>query len=131
MPKKTATLGKTVSRRIADEYMTTIGASLTITGEVTSQEDVTIHGKLNGKISMQSGCLLVAPNADVKAEAQVPELKIHGTFSGDVAASKRVELAHTSQVNGTLLAPAVLVQDGAVFNGTIEVNRGTPQTPKK
>jgi cytoskeletal protein CcmA (bactofilin family) len=110
--------------------MTTIGASLTITGEVTSQEDVTIHGKLNGKISMQGGCLLVAPSADVRAEAQVSELTIQGTFCGDVAASKRVELANTSQVNGTLLAPAVLVQDGAVFNGTIEVNRGTPKTQK-
>ena len=107
--------------------MTTIGPSLSITGEVISKEDVTIHGKVKGKISMQAGCLLVAPSADVRAEAQVSELKIHGTFAGNVAASKRVELANTSQVNGTVLAPAVLVQEGAVFNGMIEVNRRTPK----
>jgi cytoskeletal protein CcmA (bactofilin family) len=105
--------------------MTTIGSSLTITGEVTSHEDVTIHGTVNGKISMQGGSLLVAPTAKVEAEAQVSRLTIHGTFSGDVAATERVELTTTAQVTGTLLAPAVVLQDGAVFNGMIEVNGRT------
>lgn len=103
--------------------MTTIGASLTITGEVTSNEDVTIHGKVNGKISMQSGSLLVAPGGNVKADAQVGQLKIDGRFAGDVAASQRVELSNTSKVSGTLVAPAVVLQDGAVFNGKIAVDR--------
>lgn len=106
--------------------MTTIGASLRITGEFTSHEDVTIHGKVNGKISMHSGLLLVAPGADVQAEAQVGQLKIDGTFSGEVAASKRVELSNTAQVSGTLLAPAIVLQDGALFNGLIEVDRRSP-----
>jgi cytoskeletal protein CcmA (bactofilin family) len=108
--------------------MTTIGPSLTITGEVISHEDVTIHGTVNGKISMHNGSLLVAPSANVQAEAQVSQLKIHGTFCGDVAATQRVELANTAQVNGTLLAPSVVLHDGAVFNGMIEVNRRTPAT---
>ena len=106
--------------------MTTIGASLTIKGEFTSHEDVTILGRLNGKIAMHGGSLLVAPSANVQAEAQVGQLRIDGTFSGDVAASQRVELANTAQVSGTLLAPAVILHDGAVFNGMIEVDRRPP-----
>ena len=102
--------------------MTTIGASLTITGEVTSQEDMTIHGRVNGKISMQGGSLLIAERANVEAEAQVSRVTIHGTFAGDVAALERVELTTTANVSGTLIAPAVVLQDGAVFNGMIEVN---------
>lgn len=103
--------------------MTTIGPSLTITGEVTSQEDMTIHGRLNGKISVQGGSLLVAEKANVEAEAKVSRVTIHGSFAGDVAASERVELTNTASVTGTLIAPAVVIQDGAVFNGMIEVNR--------
>jgi cytoskeletal protein CcmA (bactofilin family) len=105
--------------------MTTIGSSLTITGEITSQEDVTIQGKLNGKISMQSGSLLVADGANVQAEAQVSRVTIHGTFTGDVSAAERVELTSSAKVNGTLIAPAIVIQDGAVFNGMIEVNGRT------
>ena len=108
--------------------MTTIGPSITITGEVTSQEDMTIHGKVNGKISLQNGSLLVAEGANVQAEAHVTRVTIHGGFAGDVTAAERVELTKTATVNGTLIAPAVIIQDGAVFNGMIEV--GTPKKNK-
>jgi cytoskeletal protein CcmA (bactofilin family) len=112
--------------------MTNIGASLTITGDITSSEDVTIHGKVNGKISMQGGSLLVAPTANVQADAQVSRVTIEGTFSGDVAAAERVELTSTANVNGTLLAPSVTLQDGAVFNGMMDVkgkSKGRSEQP--
>ena len=101
--------------------MTTIGASITITGEVTSREDVTIFGSVKGKITMEGGSLMVAQSGAVQAEAQVSRAVIHGSFTGDVAAAERVELSNSSNVNGTLVAPAVVMQDGAVFNGLIEV----------
>jgi cytoskeletal protein CcmA (bactofilin family) len=103
--------------------MTTIGASLTINGEVTSQEDVTVHGKLHGKITMTGGALLVASQATVEAEASVNRVKIDGSFSGDVSAAERVELSNTATVTGTIVAPSVVIQDGAVFNGMIDINR--------
>ena len=103
--------------------MTTIGPSITIKGEVTSQEDITIQGSVNGKISVQNGSLLVAQSANVQAEAAVSRVTIHGTFAGDVSAAERVELTNTANVNGTLVAPAVVIQDGAVFNGMIEVGK--------
>ena len=103
--------------------MTTIGASLVITGQVTSREDMTVHGRIKGQISMDEGALLVAPTANVEAEIQVVRLTIHGTFSGDIAAGERVELTPTATVNGTLLAPAVILREGAMFNGSIEVER--------
>lgn len=108
-----------------EKTMTTIGASLTITGEVTSHEDVTIHGTLNGKISMQGGALLVAATANVHADAQGSRVTIHGSFAGDVTAAERVELSSTANVNGTILAPAVVLEDGAVFNGVMEVSGRT------
>jgi cytoskeletal protein CcmA (bactofilin family) len=105
-----------------DKTTTVIGESLIITGEITSQEDVTIHGKLHGKISMERGSLVVAQSAKVEADAHVSRLTINGTFAGDVAAAERVELSKTAQVSGTVVAPAIVVEDGAVFNGMMEVN---------
>jgi cytoskeletal protein CcmA (bactofilin family) len=105
-----------------EKTTTIIGASLTITGEITSQEDVTIHGKVKGKIAMERGSLVVAQSANVDADAHVSRLTINGTYSGDVAAAERVELSNTANVSGTLLAPAIVIHDGAVFNGMIEIN---------
>src|SRR5688500_1565849 len=103
--------------------MTTIGASFIITGDVTSREDMTIHGRLKGQISMEEGALVVAPSAKVEADIHGPRVIVHGTLSGDVAAAERVELMPTATVKGTLLSPVIRLQDGATFNGTIEVQR--------
>lgn len=103
--------------------MTTIGPSITITGQVTSREDMTIHGAVNGTITMEHGALLVAPGATVEANAEVGQMTLHGTFSGDIAATGRVELTPTAVVTGTLLAPAVILKDGAQFNGEMEIQR--------
>jgi cytoskeletal protein CcmA (bactofilin family) len=103
--------------------MTTIGASLIVTGDITSQEDITIHGCVNGQIRMDKGALLVAPKGTVDAEVQGTHITIHGTMAGNVLATDRVELTPTADVTGTLTAPAVVLQDGATFNGTIDMDR--------
>jgi cytoskeletal protein CcmA (bactofilin family) len=103
--------------------MTTIGSSLVIKGQVTSREDITVHGRVNGQISMVEGSLLIAPTGQVDAEVDVTTVTIHGSLSGDVAANEKVELTPTATVKGTLLAPSVILREGASFNGRIEVNK--------
>jgi len=105
--------------------MTTIGASLLITGEVTSREDITIHGRVKGQIRMQEGSLLVAPKGHVDADVEGARVTIHGTLAGNVAASQRIELTPTADVSGMLTSCAVVMRDGATFNGLIDVDRQT------
>jgi cytoskeletal protein CcmA (bactofilin family) len=100
--------------------MTTIGASLRITGEVTSQEDITIHGSVTGQIRMKDGTLLVAPKGHIDAEVHGLRVTIHGRLAGDVAATERIELTPTADVTGTLTARAVVLRDGAAFSGMID-----------
>jgi cytoskeletal protein CcmA (bactofilin family) len=100
--------------------MTTIGASLKITGEITSQEDVTIHGSVKGQIRIQQGTLLIAPKGHIDAGVQGSKVTIHGRLAGDVAATERIELMPTADVTGTLTARAIVLQDGAAFNGLID-----------
>ena len=103
--------------------MTTIGASLIITGDITSQEDITIHGRVKGQVRMDKGALLVAPKGTVDAEVQGTHVTIHGTMAGNVLATDRVELTPTADVTGTITAPAVVLQDGATFTGMIDMDR--------
>lgn len=112
--------------------MTTIGTSLVITGEVTSKEDMTIHGQVKGQISMVGGTLLVAPTARLEADVNVSTVTVHGKISGSISASERVELTPTATVKGTLTAPAVILREGATFNGKIQVDRkGAPRATAK
>jgi cytoskeletal protein CcmA (bactofilin family) len=103
--------------------MTTIGPSLIITGEITSREDITIHGRLKGQVRMDAGSLLVAPTGNVDAHVHGTRVTIHGTVAGDVAAAERIELTATSDVTGTLTTLSLVLQDGATFNGVVDMDR--------
>jgi len=101
--------------------MTTIGPSLKITGEITSQEDVTLQGGIHGKITMEAGALLVAPQGKVDADVLGSRMTIHGTVTGTVTVDERLELAAGANVTGSLKAPSLVLHDGATFNGTLEM----------
>jgi cytoskeletal protein CcmA (bactofilin family) len=103
--------------------MTTIGASIAITGEITSQEDITIHGSVKGTIRMAKGALLLAPKGTMDADVHGTHVTIHGTLDGNVTADARLELTPTAAVSGTLTTPALVLQEGAVFNGLVDMER--------
>lgn len=107
--------------------MTVIGASLLISGEMTSHEDITVHGRVKGQIRMVEGSLLVAPTAGVNADVEGAQVTIHGKLAGNVVAVERIELTPTADVSGTLTTCAIVMHDGARFNGFIDVDRHTPK----
>jgi len=110
---------------------TTIGTSLFISGEVTSQEDITIHGRVKGQIRMQEGALLIAPTGSVDADVEGARVTIQGTLAGNVAAAERIELTPTADVSGMLTTCAILMHDGATFNGSIDIDRQTSKTTRR
>ena len=111
--------------------MTTIGPSLQITGEITSHEDITVHGGIKGQITMHEGALLIAPKGHVDAEVEGARVTIHGTLAGNVVAADRIELTPTAEVTGTLTTTKLVLQDGAVFNGIVDMDRKATKADAK
>src|SRR5262245_10260785 len=102
--------------------MTTLGPSLTVTGDITSQENITVHGTVKGTITMQQGALVVAPEGKAEANVQGSIITVHGTVSGDLTATDKLELSDTAHVSGTISAPMLVLREGAVFNGIIDMS---------
>jgi cytoskeletal protein CcmA (bactofilin family) len=111
--------------------MTTLGPSLTITGDITCQEDMTIHGTVKGTITMQQGTLVVAQTGIAEANVNGSTITVHGKVSGDVTATEKLELTDSAFVSGTISAPSLLLREGAVFNGIIDmsVKKGSAVKP--
>ena len=114
--------------------MTTLGPSLTITGEITCHEDITVHGKVNGKITMTGGNLVVAPTGSAEADLHGIRITVHGKVKRDVVASERLELTETASVSGMISAPSLVIQDGATFDGVVDMSvkkkAAAPAAPK-
>ena|SRR5688572_4347775 len=105
--------------------MTTLGASLVITGELTSDEDLTINGRVHGPVSIKNGTLTVSQGAHLRSEVRAARIVIHGAVDGTVSATERIELQPTAVVTGSLSANHVVIAEAATFNGRIDMDRRT------
>ena len=106
--------------------MTTLGRSLIIHGDITSEEDLTIDGVVRGSIHLpRDGSLVVGRDARVDADLRGVQVTIHGTVKGGIVATRRIELTATAVVDGTLSANAIAIADGATFHGSIDMGQRT------
>ena len=93
-----------------------------MTGTLTFKDPVNlqINGRFEGTLDTK-GNLAIGEKANVKATIKGESIEIRGIVNGTVTASGRVELTPTARVAGKLISPRVIMQDGAVFDGGIEM----------
>lgn len=91
-------------------------------GKLQFHEIVRIDGTFRGEVSSKD-TLIVGETADLQAEVEVGNLILSGRFRGNVKASGRVELRAPAQVDGSIEAPALVVEEGVLLNGTIVMKK--------
>jgi cytoskeletal protein CcmA (bactofilin family) len=101
----------------------TIGKSITIKGELTGSEDLEIDGSVEGDVKLPDHVLKIGANGKVKASVVAKCVQVVGRVTGDVTATERVEVEASGIVEGDIRAPRLLVQEGAVINGAIEMTK--------
>lgn len=104
------------------EKIVNIGQSITIKGEVIGNEDLTIEGKVDGKIVLKDHNLTIGANGRIQAEVQAKTVMVIGEIVGNIIADDKVEVAATGSMRGDILAPRVVLADGARFKGSIDMD---------
>ena len=98
-----------------------MGQSLVITGELVGGEDLTLDGKVHGKVSLPEHVLTVGANAKIDAEIVAKVVIVLGSVQGNVTAKEKFELRAGGVMDGQLIAPRVAMAEGSTFNGKIEM----------
>src|SRR5438105_3382412 len=96
-----------------------IGKSVVIKGDVIGSEDLTIDGRVEGRIELRGHHLLIGPNANVQAQLIARTVTIMGAVTGNVTASEKVDIRKAGSVVGDIDAPKVAMADGAQLCGRI------------
>ena len=99
------------------------GASLRLKGEISSSEDLILHGRVEGKVSLPGHVLTIGPQAEVSAEIVARTLILSGSVTGNVAATERFEIKSGGRMNGNLTSPNVVMSEGSEFTGGIDMRR--------
>jgi cytoskeletal protein CcmA (bactofilin family) len=115
-------------KRMEANTVANIGKSLHIKGELSGSEDLTIDGKVEGKITLNGQHVTIGPNGHVTAEIHAKSVIVGGQMKGNVIADDRVEIAATGSMLGDVRAPRVVLVDGARFKGSIDMDGKTGAT---
>ncbi len=101
-----------------------IGPNIKIKGTITGEEDLLIHGKVEGTIELGQYELTVGQTAEVTANIHAKAVKIDGEVAGDINGSEKVIISKSGNVRGNIVAPRVTLEDGAIFKGSIDMDPG-------
>ena len=105
-----------------------VSTGLRIKGEISGNEDLLVEGNVEGPIHLVNHKLTVGLGATLNSEVVAREVIVHGNLKGNVKASDRIEITKNGSVVGDLTTARILIEDGANFKGSIEIDRKAPAT---
>lgn len=93
-----------------------------MTGTLTFKDPVNleINGQFEGTLDAK-GKLFIGEHARVKATIRGETITISGSVEGEITATSRLELTSTAKVMGSARSPRVVMSEGAVLEGTLEM----------
>lgn len=107
-----------------------VGGGTMVTGEANFKAMMRIDGHLSGRVSSTSGTLIVGANGKVDANIEVAVAVIHGTINGDIIATQRLELGRAAKVHGNIQTPSLIIEQGAIFEGSCKMMQMTAAADK-
>ena len=115
----------------ADRATARLGASLHVKGEISGNEDLLIDGTVEGLIQLDERKLTVGTTAQVTADITARDVVVYGYVKGNVRAKGRIEIKKDGSVVGNLTTAQIMIEDGADFKGSIEIDRSADKDADK
>jgi cytoskeletal protein CcmA (bactofilin family) len=115
----------------ADRATGWLGSSLRVKGDISGTEDLLIDGAVDGIIQLEERKLTVGPTARLMADINARDVVVYGYVKGNVRASGRIEIKKDGSVIGNLTTAQIMIEDGADFKGSIEIDRSTTKEVDK
>jgi cytoskeletal protein CcmA (bactofilin family) len=119
---KALTESESLAREIKEGNLSGfVGSGTVVTGEANFKAMMRVDGHLSGRINSSSGTLIVGANGKVDANIEVAVAIVHGTVNGDIIATQRLELGRASKLNGNIQTASLMIEPGALFEGTCKM----------
>jgi cytoskeletal protein CcmA (bactofilin family) len=114
-----------------DRVMARLSSSLHVKGEISGNEDLYIDGTVEGLVHLDEGKLTVGAIAKLTADVIAGEVIVYGSVKGNVRAKGKIEIKKDGSVNGDLTTAQIIIEDGAYFKGSIEIEKSAEKEGDK
>ncbi len=103
-----------------------IGPGLAVSGNLSGKMDVVIAGQFEGTVDLPENEVRIAEGSRVRANIKAAAVEIEGQMVGDVQGTDKVVLSASGRMEGNILAPRLVLADGAKFKGSIDMDPAQP-----
>ncbi|HET9229357.1 MAG TPA: polymer-forming cytoskeletal protein [Thermoanaerobaculia bacterium] len=93
-----------------------------VDGELKFDTSFRVDGKFTGRVNT-AGDLIVGEGGEVEGDIRVGQIFISGTVKGTIRASKKIQISSKGKVFAEIDTPALVVEDGAFFQGRCTMAR--------
>lgn len=109
------------SKRNSSGISTILGPDTSIKGTIDSQESMRIEGNFEGTINSQ-GEVYVGEGAVVNADVFGKRIIVAGELKGTIEAINGLEITGTGRVYGDITGDRLIVDEGAVYKGNVNMD---------
>jgi cytoskeletal protein CcmA (bactofilin family) len=100
-----------------------LGKTLTLTGQLSGREDVTLDGRMDGDIELVENRLTIGTGGHVQGKVKAREVVIFGSVNGNLEAAERIEIKRNARVIGDIRATRIVMEDESFFRGNVDTVR--------
>ncbi len=94
-----------------------------IKGDITSEADFRIDGKLEGNVKT-SGKVVIGKDGYIKGKVECVNADIEGKFNGELMVTDLLALKASAVIEGTVSVSKLAVEPGATFNAACTMGKG-------
>jgi cytoskeletal protein CcmA (bactofilin family) len=123
-PSRAVTDSEAMARDIKEGRLSGfVGHGTTLTGETNFHAMLRVDGHLLGTVTSENGTLIVQVDANMAVAAAM----INGNVNGDIVATEKIQLGRTAKVIGNIQTPRLIIEDGAIFEGSCSMLKAQEQ----
>jgi cytoskeletal protein CcmA (bactofilin family) len=108
--------------RVWPRHASVFGSTLVFKGVLSADEELIIQGTVEGTIAHHKKHVIIGKHGRVTALIHANSVTIQGRVDGDIHGDEFVLMTEGSEVNGNIFCPRIRMEDGARFNGTIQMS---------
>ena len=101
-----------------------------IVGNISADSDFRIDGLIEGDLQC-TGKVVIGEAGRVKGTIVCQNAEILGLMEGKITCSQQMSLRASGKIQGDVQTKTLIVEPGAVFNGTCSMGSKAPETAEK
>lgn len=107
-----------------------LGEGTRLSGKISFEGPARIAGHVEGEV-VASGTLQIAESALVNAQITGETIVLRGKVTGDITASKKLEIRAPGKLFGNVTTPSLVIEEGVVFEGHCSMGASESRSERK